>query len=177
MSLWKLLGFGPGETAAARPEADTETVRKIVDELNNMDPARARYIAGFAYLLGRVAHADLDVSSEETREMERIVMEIGGLPERQAILVVQIAKSQNQLFGATENFLVAREFGTLATHEQKLALLQCLFAVSAADQSITSVEDNEIRRISKELLLRHDDFITARLAYKDYLASKKKPSS
>lgn len=177
MALWKLFGFG-GETerTAKQPSqaGDTETVRKIVDELNHMEPARARYIASFAYLLGRVAHADLDISEEETRAMERIVMERGGLPEEHAILVAQMAKSQNELFGATENFLVAREFGQIATREEKLALLQCLFAVSAADESITTVEDNEIRRISKELLLKHDDFIAARLVYKDYLATKKK---
>ncbi len=178
MAIWKLLGLGSEPTAPAKlgTQAETETVRKIVDELNHMDAQQARHLACFAYLLGRVAHADLDISAEETAAMERIVVDIAGLPQQQAILVVQMARSQNELFGATENFLVAREFNNMASREQKFALLECLFAVSAADESITAVEDNEIRKISKELLLTHNDFIAVRLAYKQYLASKKKPS-
>lgn len=176
MAIWKLLGLGPSPAADPERAGETETVRKIVDELNHMDPQQARTIACFAYLLGRVANADLDISPEETRAMERIVIEQGGLPEPQAVLVVQMAKSQNELFGATENFLVAREFGEMASREQKESLLRCLFAVSAADESITTVEDNEIRKISKELKLKHGDFIAARLAFKDFLASKKRPA-
>ena len=178
MAIWKLLGMGgeSADTTDGQAEAETETVRKIVDELNHMGTQQARHVACFAYLLGRVAHADLDISAEETSAMERIVAEQSGLPEAQALLIVQMAKSQNVLFGATENFLVSREFGEFASREQKLALMRCLFAVSAADESISSAEDNEIRKISKELKLKHDDFIAARLQFKEYLASKKKPT-
>jgi uncharacterized tellurite resistance protein B-like protein len=101
--------------------------------------------------------------------MERQVIALSGLPEHQAILVVQIAKTQATLFGGTENFLVTEEFSKMATPEQKLALLRCLFAVAAADQVISSVEDREIRLISDELLLRHDDFIAVRLQFSKYL--------
>jgi uncharacterized tellurite resistance protein B-like protein len=155
--------------------AETETVRKIVDALDQMEPERARYIAAFAYLLSRVAHADLDISEEETREMERIVMERADLPQEQAILVVQMAKTQSKLFGGTENFLVTREFNKIATREQKIALLHCLYAVSCADKSISNVEDHEIRNISRELKLTHQEFIGIRLAYREHLAVLKDP--
>jgi uncharacterized tellurite resistance protein B-like protein len=170
MSVWKLLGLEKHKILSESTSPETETVRKIVDALDGMDPAQARYIAAFAYLLSRVAQADRDISSEETRMMERIIMERGGMPEEQAILVVQMAKTQNRLFGGTENFLVTQEFNEIATREQKLALLHCLYAVSAADQSISTREDNEIRNISKELLLSHEDFIDVRLEYRDYLS-------
>ena len=167
MSILKLLGLG-GAPATGGP-GDTDTVRRIAAELDRLDPDRARYIAAFAYILGRVAIADRGISDAETRTMERIVTERGGLPETQAIMVVQLAKSQNRLFGGTEDFLVAREFGLMATREQKLALLDCLFAVSAADRSITVIEDNEISRIAQSLTLEHSDLVRARLAYKEYL--------
>ena len=178
MSIWKFLGLAqePQTESAQKPASEeTETVRKIVAALDRMEPARARYIAVFAYNLSRVAHADLHISPEETRAMERIVVEDGGLPEEQALIVVQMAKTQSRLFGGTENFLVTREFNQLATHEQKIALLHCLFAVSAADLSISTKEDNEVRKISKELLLTHDDFIAVRSAYREHLAVLKKP--
>jgi uncharacterized tellurite resistance protein B-like protein len=69
---------------------------------------------------------------------------------------------------------VTREFNRIATHEQKLALLECLFAVSAADESISTVEDNEVRQIADELRIEHPEFIAARSAFRDYLAVLKK---
>lgn len=148
---------------------ETETVRKIVQQLDKLEPERARYIAAFAYILSRVARADMNISDVETREMERQVVCLSGLPPEQAILVVQIAKTQATLFGGTENYLVTHEFHEIATRERKLALLNCLFAVAAADQVISSVEEREIRLINDELQLTHDDFIGARLQYRKYL--------
>ncbi len=149
---------------------DTETIRKIVSALDAMEPQRARYIAAFAYVLSRVARADMNVSEAETRKMEQLIVGLSGLQEDQAILVVQIAKTQATLFGGTENFLVTDEFNKLATQEQKLSLLNCLFAVAAADENISGVEDREIRLIANELQLTHSDFINARLAYRQYLS-------
>ena len=102
--------------------------------------------------------------------MERIIITQGGLAEELAPIVVQMAKSQNLLFGATENYLVTREFERMATREQKLAVLDCLFAVAAADNNITSEEDDVVKQISGELKLYHSDYIAARLKFKEYLA-------
>ena len=174
MSILELLGFRPA-AAVATNARDTETVRRIVDRLDHLEPDRARFVASFAYILSRVAHADMDISQDETRAMERIVVERGHLPEELAVVVVQMAKTQNVLFGGTENFLVTREMNRSATHEQKLSIVDCLFAVSAADDSISSAEDTVIRQIATELGLEHRDFIAVRAAYRDRLAVLKKP--
>ena len=174
MSILEFLGFGSTEPAA-RDESETATVRKIVDELDHMEPERARFVAAFAYILSRVARADMHISDEETLSMQRIVAEQGQLPEEQAIIVVQMAKTQNLLFGGTENFLVTREFREMASRDQKIALLHCLFAVSAADQSVSTAEDGVIRQIADELRLEHRDFIAVRRHFTDYLAVLKKP--
>jgi uncharacterized tellurite resistance protein B-like protein len=168
MNLWKLFGI---EQPSPQQESQSSsgTLRKIIAELDNLEEARAKYLAAFAYILGRLANADLSISEDESREMERIVAGMGGLPEDQAILVVQLAKTQNKLFGSTDNFVVNREFKNIATRAQKLSLLTCLFAVSASDQSISNAEDNEIRRISIEIGLDHIDFVAARSAYKQHL--------
>jgi uncharacterized tellurite resistance protein B-like protein len=172
MSIFKFLKFEP----AAHVSAETETVRKIAGALDQLDLDRAKFIAAFAYLLSRVARADLTISPQEVVVMERLVMEHGGLPEEQAALVVQMAKTQNILFGSTENFLVTREFNRLASHEQKLALLHCLFAVSASDESISIIEDNEVSQIADELRIEHDEFIEVRRRFRDYLAVLKNQS-
>jgi uncharacterized tellurite resistance protein B-like protein len=159
--------------AATTPPAgagnDADAVRRIVASLDRMEPERARYVAAFAYVLGRVALADRVVSPAETRTMEAAVREHGGLPEDQAVLVVQLAKSQNALFGGTEDFLVTREFDRMAAADQKLALLRCLFAVSAAEGGIATVEDNEMRRIALELKIPHDEYIRVRVTFRQHL--------
>ena len=169
MSVSGFLNHLKSRLHAPAPPTETDTVRKIVRELDQMEPERARYVAAFAYILSRVARADLNISDLETSEMERQVIALSGLPEQQAILVVQIAKTQATLFGGTENFLVTEEFSKMTTTEQKLALLRCLFAVAAADQVISTIEEREIRLISDELQLRHDDFIAVRLQFSKYL--------
>lgn len=168
MSILKFLGLG-GDVPT-RDDGETATVRKIVARLDTLPPERARFVAAFAYILSRVAHADLEVTDTETREMERRVMSNGKLPEDQAILVVQMAKTQNLLFGATENYLVTREFERLATREEKLALLDCLFAVSAADGAVSTVENNVIRQVADELRLDRRDVVAVRTRYRDQLA-------
>ncbi len=173
MSILKFLGL---QSQPEERQADTETVRRIAQELERLEPQQARYIAAFAFLLSRVAHSDLEISRDETDMMERIVTEIGGVPPEQAVIVVQMAKTQNRLFGATENYLVSREFEKIASREQKMALLECLFAVSASDESVSVMEDREIRQIASELKLDHQDFIKVRSAFRDHLAVlKKKP--
>jgi uncharacterized tellurite resistance protein B-like protein len=147
--------------------AEEGAVRRIVDSLEALEPEKARFTASFAYILSRVANADREISTEETAAMERIVRELGHLPEEQAILVVQIAKSQNRLFGGTENFIVTRDFRDHASREQKQELLDCLFAVSAADDSISSEEETQIRQIASELGFNHREYVEARLAYSD----------
>ena len=175
MSILEFLGFG-SNPPAARDESETATVRKIVDELDHMEPERARFVAAFAYILSRVARADMHISDEETRSMQRIVAEQGQLPAEQAIIVVQMAKTQNLLFGGTENYLVAKEFNRLASREQKLSMLHCLFAVGAADDSISTTENNVVRQIADELDLEHADFIAVRSRFRQHLAVLKDAS-
>src|SRR5262249_32879260 len=127
----------------------------------------ARHLARFAYILSRVARADLAISTDEVRAMERLVMERGRLPEAQAVLVVQIAKSQTLLLGETDGYLVTREFAATATRDEKLALLDCCFAVAAADAGISPEEEAELRMITRELGLEHEEFIKARAAHRD----------
>ena len=177
MGLLDFLGFGGSAAPAPEDRSAAETIHKIAASLEQMEPEQARYIACFAYLLGRVAHADLHISEEEIREMEHIVETRASLPADQAALVVQIAKTQNMLFGGTENYVIASEFNKTATRAQKVALLNCLFAVSSSDQSISTVEDNEIRKISQELRLDHSDFIAARSAFREHLEVLKRPAA
>ena len=143
MSILRFLGLD--KVAAAHTErGDTDTVRRIAAQLERLDPDEAKYLAGFSYVLARIANADLDVDASEVAEMERIVTTIAHLSESEAAMVVQIARSQTQLLGGTENYVVTREFRRVSTAEQRAELLLCIYAVAAADGSISSAESAEI---------------------------------
>jgi uncharacterized tellurite resistance protein B-like protein len=158
------LGLNPTE----QPQ-EPAPLRETLEALDHLEPDRARFLAAFAYILGRVAHADRHVSPEETRAMERIVREEGQLSNDQAMVVVQLAKTSNLLFGGTADFLVAREFSALATYEQKLSLMRCLFALSATDESISTAEEGEIHRIANELRIDRPDLVALRVAHQRHL--------
>ena len=156
-----------GSASERDASADTDTIRAIARRLDELPPERARFIAAFAFVLSRAANADLEISEAETRRMEEVIGEVGALPADLAVLVVQIAKSQQLLFGGTENFLVTSRFAELASREDKERLLHGLFAVSAADHDITLAEEHVIRRVADELGLEHRDFTRIRSAYRD----------
>jgi uncharacterized tellurite resistance protein B-like protein len=154
----------------ARPDdAEPAPLRALVDALDRLEPSRAQHLARFAYLLGRVAHADRHVTAEETSAMERLVMEEGGIASDQAMLVVSLAKSSNLLFGGTADFQVAQEFSEDATYDQKLALARCLFAVASTDEAISMAEETEIHRITNHLKIEPADLTRLRLEHREFL--------
>ena len=166
MSLLRFLGLEPGADATT----DTETVRRISSQLERLDPDKARFLAAFAYVLARLAHADLEIDASETAEMERVIKELAALSDAEAALAVQIAKSQARLLGGTENYIVTRQFKKLATPAQRAQLLQCLYAVAAADGTISIAESAEIIAIAAELGFTRAEANSLRGAYRDKLA-------
>ena len=83
--------------------------------------------------------------------MERVVVEHGHIPDAQAVIVVQIAKTQSRMFGATENYLVTRQFREVATDDECLDLLRCCWLIGVADGTITAEESGELNAIAEQL--------------------------
>jgi uncharacterized tellurite resistance protein B-like protein len=169
LSILEMLGLSRGpEPVTVAAGQGTDTVRRIVSKLEQLDEAQAKFLAGFAYVLSRVAAADHHISDEETEKMVAILRERGHLSGEQAVLVIEIAKTQHKLAGGTEDFLVTREFCSHTTEAQRRDLLECLFAVSAVDQAITPDEESQIRQIASELGFDHKTFVGVRLAYSSH---------
>ncbi len=179
MVLRRLFGGGPSEpepdtTPVPRPPSadqnETATVRRIVSQLEALPMDQRRFVAGFAYVLGRAAHADLAFDEVEIAAIERTVMEVGGLTEAQAVLVVEIARNQAELYGATEDFLVTREFARVASRDDRERLLRCAFRIGAADQTISNVESAELNEIGKELGFAPEEIDAIRAEFADQLS-------
>ncbi len=159
------------DAPADTTSGETDTVRRIVARLDALPPEHARHLAAFAYILARAANADLDISDEEGAVMEAALVELGGLDQAQAILVVQIAKFQARTKFGTEDFLVTREFAGFATDEEKAAVIRSAFAVSAADDEISSEEADTVNEIAHEIGMERPTLNAIREAYVDQFSA------
>ncbi len=162
----------------SRPLADIKPYEKNPRQNDSAVEAVAASIREFGFRQPIVVDAEGLVIVGHTRlkaaqrlGLEEVPVHIAGdLTEEQAALVVQIAKHQNFLFGSTDNFVVTREFNNMASREQKVELLHCLFAVSASDDSISTRENATISQIARELKFRQPELVELRGAYRDKLA-------
>jgi len=155
----KVIGDEPVKDTAA---AATDGVQHILEGLEHLPAEQSRYVAAFAYVLGRAAHADRDISEQEMQRMQEVLVRIGGLQAEVATLAVQAAAHRNELFGATDNFVVTREFRDVSTIEQRRELLDGAFAITAADDSISSAEEATVRQIATELGFSDPDYLGVR---------------
>lgn len=172
MSLFRFLGI-----ARDRQPEEPETLRRILVELEALHPDRARFLAAFAYILARVAHADLKIDPCEVAEMERILQDLEDLQEGERRLVVQIAVHQAVDVGGTDDYLVTREFRRVSEKPERVRLMRCLLEVAAADDSISSLESREIVEIGEELGLSRPEVSALRYEYRDKLAELRKTES
>jgi uncharacterized tellurite resistance protein B-like protein len=162
---------------AAKPLPDlttgmTDSVKSIAAQLSALPPARARYLAAFAYIMGRAANATASTSSDE-RAVMLALAETGGLDAGTAPLVVDLAATLSGEFGATEDFLVAREFKAISTMEEREQLLRCCFLVMAADDEIDATESWLANRLAEELDVERPDLNAIRAEFHDQLSGVK----
>jgi uncharacterized tellurite resistance protein B-like protein len=172
-AILKTLGF---DVEVDEAPGAGDALDRMARALEAMPRAEARYVAAFAYLLSRVAHADHSLTDAERDAMERLIAERADLAPEQARIVIGLATAQSMAVRGTQDFVVTREFARLATPAQKRALIDCLFAVSASDASIITAEDNEIRRIASEIGVEHGEVVAIRQRYRDHLAVLRKPT-
>ena len=158
-------------TTAGTSAGDTATVRRIVAKLEAMPPEQARLVASAAYTLARAAHADLDISAEETAVIERELQARDSLDEATAVLITEMAKLQAKTVGGTEDYVVTREFAALATDQQKIDVLRACFAVGAASGSISAEESAEVNQIAQEMALDPNIVSTIRAEFHERISA------
>jgi uncharacterized tellurite resistance protein B-like protein len=147
-----------GDGSPETPAGAGGLVSRVASQLDRLPPETVSYVAAFAYVLGRIAHADRHFSSEETGTMVDLVQMSGHLTGDQAALVVEIAKAQHRLFAGDDKDKVTRQFREMLTDEQRQNLLHCMIAVAAADQTISIAEEAELKAVARDLDLDREEF-------------------
>lgn len=155
---------------APSPTSDDASLTRIAAELDGLSPDRARFFACFAYVLARVAGADLRIDEAEVQAMEDVLVQFAKIPHDEARLAVRIARSEVDRLGGTENYLVTQEFGRISSQKERLELIECLYAVAAADDIITGNESNDILSVAAEIGVPRQDVMAIRSRFRDHLA-------
>lgn len=167
MSILSWLGLSGHHRAAPDSDNESAAIKDIAQRLEGLDPEHAQRLAAFAMVLARAARADLEIASVELDKMVEVLADESGLSRDQAQLVVEMASHRNELRGASEDYLATREYRRHTDHEGAISLLRSLFAVTAADDSISLIEEEELRQVASELGLEHAEYTAIRAEFAD----------
>ncbi len=170
MSLLRFLGLG-GDRAGR--DQEPESLAALAASLDGADPDEARLVSAFAYLLARVAGADLRTEDAERTSIVERLRTFASLDESSADTLARAAVHAADLHGASDHHLVARAFRDATDHDERIRLLRCLYAVAAADDTITTREDNEIFEIARALGVDHDEVVALRSEWREHLGTLK----
>lgn len=164
MSLLKRLGL-----ARSDPPPRNRYVAAVREHLERLPTDRAEFVAAFAGLLVRVAQADMDVSDAERRALRRVVKKNAGLSAAESEAVADTVVHHAKTLAGIDYASLTSSFNELASEADKKHLIDCLYAIATADDTISVIEDEEIRQVAQALLLSHSEFIEIRTRYKEQL--------
>lgn len=170
MSLLRFLGLGG---AAAGRDQEPASLAEIAGQLEALPPDESRFIAAFSYLLARIAGADLQTESVETAAIAQRLEEFAGIDPERAHLLAETAVRAAETHSASDDHLVARAFRDMSERSERIRLLRCLYAVAAADETISTVEDNEIFDIANAIGIDRRDVVALRSGFKQHLGTLK----
>jgi uncharacterized tellurite resistance protein B-like protein len=164
MPLLKLLGIG---SSADRGPGRTGLAADVRRQLESLSADRAEFVAAFAGLLVRVAHADVEICADEQEAMRQLIAEHAELPDTEAAIVAELVTARVTGMEGIEYAELTRSFNDIASVHQKEQLIDSLFAIAAAGTHVSVAEDEEIRAVARALLLTHDQFAAIRSRYKE----------
>jgi len=157
-----------GASKGRDDSADPKSVQVLLEKLAPLEETKARELACFAYVLGRVASADQEISDSERQSIRSLLQDKGGLPLEQAELVAEVALDEARHRGGTQDYLVTRQLQTLVSKERREEMLDCLLAVAAADGVIVSSEEDELKQIARQFGFQNREFLEALGRYRHF---------
>lgn len=120
-----------------------------------------RRICVLGGLMGVVAQADGEIDGKELEEIRtQLRMRNNFDPESLEILMIII--EEESVRGLDRASLIS-EYSAYATFDERVDLMDLLFAVAAADRALTYTELEELRGIAAALGLSHRQYIDAKL--------------
>ena len=109
----------------------------------------------------QIAHVDDGIDEMEKDTIARAIGAYWSLRPEHAMLVAEVAASEASR--GLDNYRLSRELFEVTTEEERVRLLDALFAVARAHGHVSFDEIETIRNIAGLLKLSHEQFIDAKL--------------
>lgn len=100
-------------------------------------------------LMARIAHADEVVTDEELVTMARLLQEAWPISNEAAILVAEIAASE--VSQDIDYFRLSRQFANQTTIDERVAFVDALYQIAAADGNTSMQERAEVNNVAHSL--------------------------
>ena len=120
-----------------------------------------------AALLIETALADKVFKAEEIDSMKKTLREVYEIDEKD--LDELISESEKRVSESTSLYEYTRLINDLCDYQDKLKLINNLWAIAFADKHLDKYEEFLIRKISDLLYVSHSDFIQQKLSVKESL--------
>lgn len=169
MSFWKL--FTPkGETESKECSLQVK-IRELLPSASEDTHIVVACVAG---LMARVAFSDMVIEEKEVEQMKESLGQFAILDEDQTSAAIQIALEDVKSLCGIENYMYTDPLSTMLDNNKRFELLKALFKIAASDGNAEDVESEEIRLITKGLLLENKHFIAARATVAESIGALKK---
>lgn len=170
MSLLRFLGLGGSSNWR---ESEPASLAEIAAQLDALPAEEARFVAAFSYLLARIAGADLRTDDAERDAIAHHLMTFAEIDAERARLLADTAIRAAATYSPSDDHLVARAFRDMTEEPERIRLLRCLYAVAAADENVSTQEDNEIFEVARAIGVRRTSVVAVRLEFKEYIGAMK----
>ena len=149
-------------------------IKKYISELGdksiespNQDQKEIEVNNACAALLIETALADKVFNEEEMNSMKQTLKEVYKVDEKD--IEELINESEKKVSESTSLYEYTRLINDLCDYQDKLKLINNLWAIAFADKHLDKYEEFLIRKISDLLYVSHSDFIQQKLSVKESL--------
>ena len=126
---------------------------------------RGRVDLAVAALLVEVLRADYDVAPQERQQVIVSVSRLLGLDA--TVSAALVAEAERHIDKSHDLYQFTSQLNRSWSEDEKLQLLEALWRVAAADETVHKYEEHLIRRVADLLHVPHSGFIRAKLRATD----------
>jgi uncharacterized tellurite resistance protein B-like protein len=146
----------------------------IERELPGVDAETVAVVTSMAGLLGAVAYADRNFSNQEEFRVRSELERVQGMSASGIDAICKVLRQHIVEISTVQLPRYARALVELADVELRREVLGALIDLAAADSSISVVETNMLRQITKSLGLSQQDYVELQARHRHFLDSLKR---
>jgi uncharacterized tellurite resistance protein B-like protein len=146
----------------------------IERELPGADAETVTVVTSMTGLLGAVAYADGNYSTEEEARVRQELSRVQGMSEAGINAICKTLRQHIVEITAVQTPRYARALLELADEELRREVLGALVDLAAADSSISLAETNLLRQLTKSLGLSQHDYVELQERHRQHLEAIKR---